>query len=239
MSDYSSIAYTIDKIREGIREVTDDSVYSDEYIYSLCLDVRMTLMNRELNKNRFMSPFVYKGACIPLAIASDIPCNCVPQHLGCKVLKSTQKIPKSITHESGDTLRVFSIDRSSEYKVTEPKVGKHNKYSRNPIRPYASIYNEYLYVIGYPDNKLRDILIEMIPEDPTSFAGLTNCQGGCSDSAQSPSSCYDPTRDTFNITGHLLESLVDTVIEKITERTKKQFEDITNNAQSTPAAQQI
>lgn len=234
MDEYT-IRASIDKTRERIRQISDDSVFPDQLLYSELLDARNVLVWRNLNKKRHKPKFLYKSFCMPLSKSKDIPCNCVPANVGCTVLKSKFKMPRYMTSESADELFILSSNGDTEFSLKEPRVGKFNKYTRTGrIKPYAAIFNEYLYIIGYPSNKLRGTLVEMIPEDPASLDSINLCEGKCYEENLTSQTCYDITQDTFNIEGHLHGAMIDMVVEKLVGTTMKLPEDRTNTSESTP-----
>lgn len=234
--NYRTIRAIIDLVREEIKDTTQSPRYTDELIYVKLLKKRSVLLNQEVNKRKHKSKFIFKTFCMPLTLSSDIPCDCVPPNLGCKVLKSVFKLPTPITSKSGMMLRIFSVNGDTEFTYKEMNVGKYNKYSRRGSAPaFYSIVNDYLYIVGYPENKLRGVMVEMIPEDPLQLNDINLCVGRChEDNIDTSQTCFDITEDTFNIEGHLEDTLIQMVKEDIIGRELPLPEDITANTNTTP-----
>lgn len=225
-----SIVSVIDRTRETIRQTSDDSVYSDMYLYHLILDERNLLIERELNKRKMRSLFNMKTVCMPLVLSKDIPCDCVPEELGCYVLKSKYLIPKPLSSLYSDMISVTSLDGSKQYSFKSTFSGKYNKYSRQGKAPaYYTIYNNYLYMIGIPHNNLKAVLVNIIPEDPTELDNISLCDEDGNDLGET---CFDPTIDSLNIDGHLITTLIDLVLKKL-GISLQLIEDTTNNSSST------
>ena len=228
MSNANSIIGVIDRLRERVREVTSDTRFTDEFLYYILLDQRNILIHRELNKRNFRSEWTYKTYCMPLESSTDIPCDCIPKGLNCTALKSTYKLPRSISSNGMDTLIVTSLDGRNEYSYKKTKVGKFNKYTRlGKIKPYYTIYNEYLYIIGEPINNLPAVLIQMIPEDPVDFDEITICNED-----NETTTCFDPITDTFNTPSSLNGVIIDMAYEKLLP-SYQMPEDIKNDRNST------
>lgn len=227
----NSIAGVIDKVRELIRQTSDDSVYADEFLYSILLDHRNLLLYRELNKNKYISKFLYKTICMPLIESNQIPCDCLPDGLGCTVLRSKYKIPKPLRSQSYLLLKVLTLDGNHEFGYQEIRVGKYNKYKRtNSLKAYYTIYNEYLYIIGYPNNRLKAVLVEMILEDPSQADSISLCDENGNDQEET---CFDPLFDTFQIDAHLVAPMIEMTLKTLTIPLQLP-EDTSNDSVSVP-----
>lgn len=228
----NSIIAVIHKVRELIRQTSDDSPYADEFLYSVMLDHRNLLVYRDLNKNKYISKFLYKTVCMPLEKSNQIPCNCVPAGLGCIVLKSKYKIPKPIKTHLYQFLKVLTIDGNIEFDNKEIRVGKFDKYKRtNSLKPYFTIYNEYLYLIGYPDNALKALLVEMILEDPSQADEITLCD---TNGVPQDETCFNPLEDTFQIDGHLIGAMIEMTLKTLAIPLALP-EDVSNDTNGIPA----
>lgn len=229
-----TIGYEIDKIRHLIKQTSDDSVFTDEFLYSVLLDCRNILIYRELSKNKYRSKFLFKTVCMPLEKSKDIPCECVPDRLGCIVLKSKFKLPKPVRSMTGELMTITTVDGRKEFSYKEVRAGIYNKYSRmGSDRPYYTIYNDYLYLIGYPGNSLPAVLVSMIPEDPSDFDKVTLCTS----EEQLEETCFNPLEDSFNIDGHLIGAMVDMSLEKLGISITI-AEPVSNDANPSPKEQQ-
>lgn len=230
-----TIGFEIDKVRHLIRQTSDDTSFSDEMIYSMLLDNRNILIYRELSKDKFRSKFLFKTVCMPLEKAKDIPCDCIPSRLGCTVLKSKFKIPKPVRSPIAEIITITTIDGRTQFSYKEVRVGKYNKYSRVHLEaaPYYTIYNEYLYIIGYPGNSLPAILLSMVPEDPSAFDNINLC----TPDTITEETCFNPLVDSFNIDGYLIGAMIDMTLERL-GITLKLPEAVSNDANAVPKEQQ-
>jgi hypothetical protein len=235
MSNYT-ITATVDKVREMLRQTSDDSVYTDPFIYSLLLDKRNLLIEREANKRKMRSLFNRKTICMPFIESNTIPCDCIPEELGCIALRSKYPVPRPVSTIFGDLIWLYTLDLSDDISFKQTFVGKYNKYSRQGSVPaYAVYYNEYVYIIGWPENKLEAAIIQIIPEDPVEMDQITLCD---EEGNELDDTCFDPTLDTFNIDAHLHAFMIELVIKEITGSFNYQ-EDITNNSSSPIKAETI
>lgn len=227
------IGFEIDKTRHLIKQTSDDSVFSDEFLYAILLDSRNVLLYRELAKDKFRSKFLFKTVCMPMVKAKDIPCDCIPDRLGCTVLKSKFALPKPVRSPMGELMTLTTVDGYKEFTYKEVRIGKYNKYSRiSDTRPYYTIYNDYLYLIGYPGNSLPAVLVSMVPEDPSAFDKVTLCN-----EEGNEETCFNPLEDTFNIDGYLIGAMIDMTLERLGV-TIQLPEQTSNNANPSPAEQE-
>ena len=220
----------IDRVRHLIRQTSDDTVFQDELLYALLLDARTLLMYREYNKNKVQSKLLYTTLCMPLIKSKNIPCECLSDRLGCTVLKSKFELPKPIKTHTYEMLTITTLDGRKEFTYKEIRAGKYNIYSRlGKTKPYFTIYNKFLYLIDWPENNLEGLLINIIPEDPTDLDTITFCDNGIT------TTCFDPLINTFNIDSHLIDPMINMVLEKL-GITLKIPEAVTNNAIPAPKA---
>lgn len=236
MSNINTIRGFIDTIRESIKQTSDDSTYTDEYIYSIALPIRNELMYMDLKRNKLISKHLFKTMCMPLELSSDIPCDCLPCGLpGCTVLKGKYKLPQPFKTASYTLMHVTSLNGSVEYSFKEVRFGKFNSSKRtNQDKAYYTIYNEYLYLIGHHSTNTRTpipaILINMILVDPSEADEITLCD---KDGKESNDTCFNPLVDTFQIEGHLTNSLREMTLKALGIPIAVP-EDMSNNANSVP-----
>jgi hypothetical protein len=231
MAENNSIIGIVDRTKARLRQTSDDSSFSDKLVYATLLDVRNDLIYKELNKYKRKSKFLFKTLCMPLELASDIPCDCIPEGLGCTALKSKYELPLPLRDHMRDFLIVTTLDGSVEISYREPGAGRYNKYSRlGRTAAYFTIYNNFLYIIGWPNNSLKAVKIDIIPQDPTDLDDISLCDENGNNLGET---CFDPIKDTFNIDGHLVGIMIDMTLERLAP-TLQLPEDLSNNSNSIP-----
>jgi uncharacterized small protein (DUF1192 family) len=167
---------------------------------------------------------------MPLVKSNQIPCDCVPEHLGCVVLRSKYKIPRPIKSDLYELITVTTLDGRIEFPQQEITSGKYNKYKKvNNLKPYYTVINEYLYLIGVPNNNLNAVLVNMVLEDPTEADMITLCD---EDGNETDDTCFDPRKDTFQLDGHLYRPLIYRALTEHFNIPKSSAEDITNDTLS-------
>lgn len=193
----AAIPEHIYKLRTFIKQHSDDSIYSDELLYSLLKDARCTLLERENKKFTKDSEFHKQTICMPLIIDSYHDCECLPFEVKCKILKSKFALPKVLTGRNKELIRVVTIDSYSQIpfilstdlknlKYTKTK-GKGNKYGI--INNYLTIFNNL---------QLKVVLIEGIFEDPLELSKISYC-----DDAGEIQTCFDLNTTDFPIKSSL------------------------------------
>lgn len=232
MSENYSIIGMIDKLRERVRSTSDDSKYSDEYFYSILLDIRNDFLYKSISKRKFVPKSLYKTICMPLEKSTVIPCDCIPNLKGndeCVVLKTKYKVPDAVSASTYQMITVTTIDGSTEYSKMDLSISPYRKYMRsNTDKPFLTEIDGYYYLIGYPNNSLKVLLISLVPVDPIELYDIPKCDNS---GKVIEDSCLDIRLDTFNIEPKLCLSIIDEAFNKIVNSDRLP-EDITNNAQS-------
>ena len=193
----AAIPEHIYKLRTFIKQHSDDSIYSDEFLYSLLKDARVTLLERENKKFTKDSEFHKQTICMPLIIDSYHDCECLPFEVKCKILKSKFALPKVLTGRNKELIRVLTIDSYSQIPFilsTDLKNLKYTKTKGNGNK--YGIINNYLTIFN--NLQLKVVLIEGIFEDPLELSKISYC-----DDAGEIQTCFDLDATDFPIKSSL------------------------------------
>jgi hypothetical protein len=176
-------------LRSIVNQTSDDNTYTDEFLYELLAKARAEILDKEYNKFDFKSPFDRENICVPLCVATSHDCDCVP--VGCKVLKSKFKVPRSLTMRGRDTMEVYTL---GEEKLLPSNKEQMDSFKWSEFRKNAigwEIRNDFLIlwnadiVNGYP----RVVRVSMIAEDPVVLASVPKCD---SNGNYTGETCADP-----------------------------------------------
>jgi len=193
----AAIPEHIYKLRTFIKQHSDDSIYSDEFLYSLLKDARVTLLERENKKFTKDSEFHKQMICMPLVIDTYHDCDCLPFEVKCKILKSKFPLPKVLTGRNKELIRVLTVDGYNQIPFIQSTDLKNLKYSRTKGKGNKyGIVNSYLTIFNNLQIKL--VLIEGIFEDPLELQKITYCDEGGNETQ-----CYDLNTTDFPIKGSL------------------------------------
>ena len=228
MSEFKTIAAHVDDLRIQLRQTSDDSIYSDKYLYKKLLDARSILLKRELDKHRLVSDFNYLTMCLAVEPGVPVECGCID--LQCKVLVSTQELPKSFQNKYSMLMSVLDGNYNELPKGNSTK-SKYFKYYKTLKKKSSwDIVNNKL-VIYNADFRIKSFIVKMMPEDPLELASYTYSNTcGCESDVATPTPCFDIKTSNFPIDSWLSLPMYDMV--------KKQLlggittEDNSNNAQS-------
>ena len=219
----TTIPEHIYKLRTLIKQHSDDSIYSDEFLYSLLKDARNTLIERDSKKFSKDSEFHKQTICMPLIIDSYNDCECLPYEVKCKVLKSKFALPKVITGRNKEMMKVLTIDGYNQISFVLSTDLKNFKYSKTKKKGIKyGISNKYLIIFN--TLQLKNVLIEGIFEDPLELSKITFCN-----EEGNEETCYDLNESDFPIKGSLVYPMYQICFDmlKIPLQLK---EDDTNNA---------
>lgn len=216
----ATIQKQIDYVRQALKETSDDTEFSDLFIYDTLLLSRNILIKRELDKKKELEEYMWVKKCIPLCVDTWHDCDCVPD-LGCQILKSKYPLPQYFR------IRITNLTGNERYAEELPDIGKYRKYRRTlKLKPWWALSNQHVHVFGVPQNKWRLVLVSMIAVDPLLWAQTPTCTA---DGAEV--NCDDPLEDEFTMPAGLDEALIQMTLSKILPSAQL-GEDNTNNADS-------
>jgi len=228
MSKYDLVRSHIDFVRQNLREVSDDSNFTDEQIYMALLEARGLIMERRLEKNKEFPDDIYQTICLTLCTDSYHECDdCLDIPAGCEILKTCKDIPGGMFDGNTEIIRVSTIDGREIAPVTEAKhrlrkfrkTGKNNYY-------YIRMKNKF-GVFNIPQQRLRAIKIKGIFLDPVAAEMASAC---------SANNCTGVIDASFG-TRVSERMLIREEVFKLLLRTDQMPEDRSNNAGSTPPNQ--
>lgn len=215
----------VDLIRETLREVSDDSVYPDRYIYRIILQSRAELLEQMKKQNKGFSPWLYQRFCLKLCPSSFIECGCAPFGFECTVYRSVNPLPQAI----GDNNLVLNIselwgDHINRIAERQFRTIANRKY-KVPYYYYIGDYNnaKYLFILGNQTPPPKYIKAEGIFSDPSEVLTFACTDGEC------PSLSGTGFPFILHKESALIKMVVDTIL-----RSKQLPEDLTNDAKSTP-----
>jgi hypothetical protein len=215
----------VDLVRESIREISDDTLYSDKYIYRLILEARAELLDQIKSQNKELSPWLYQRFCLKLCPSSFIECGCSPFSFACNVYRSTNPLPQPLGGDS-IVLNISELWGDNINKLTERQFRTiANRKYKPKYYYYIGDYdnNKYLFILGNSTVPPKYIKAEGIFEDPAEVLEFA-----CQDTG-----CPSLTDTGFPFLLHKESALIKMVIE-LMMNIKKIPEDLTNDAKTTP-----
>jgi hypothetical protein len=228
MSEFKTIKAHIDDLREQLRQTSDDTIWSDKYLYKKLLDARVVLIKREIDKHRLVSEFNYITMC--LSVEPGVPLDCGCKDLQCKVLVSTQELPKPLQGKYSLFLEVFD-GSYNQLPYGNSITSKYFKYyaTLQDKKSWAIINNKL--VVYNADLRNKTFIVKIVPEDPVELAtySFTNTCG-CDVPPVESTPCFDPATSEFPIDAWLNIPMYEMVKEQLLGKLLK--EDLSNDAQS-------
>jgi len=202
------ISKAISVLRNTIREYSDDSTFSDEYLYTVMTIFRNKYMSQRFRKFYNISDTYKTTFCTPTEVAFSHDCDCV--NIGCKVIKSKYPIPSTLEGRNRDLIKVYTLDYQEIHPVT-PDEQKTNMLDEVKAgQPTYSFLNRHIVLWNvYDPNKkpLKGILVEGVWEDETEWDGITLCDEQSGDDINSDN-CFDLETAEFVIEADLFEMVI-------------------------------
>ena len=222
-----TIQGVVDLIREAIRETSDDSVFSDKYIYRIALESRAELMQQMLSNNKSFSPWFYQRFCLKTCPSSFIECGCETFDFACNVYRSTTPLPQPMWDESTLILNVSELWGDHINRITE------RQFRLLKDRKYKPKF--YYYIGDYQSDKYLFLLSEQvsIPPKYIKVEGVFEDPLEALDFACQEDDCPSISGTGFPFTLSKEGALIQMAKQRIIS-TKKLPEDLSNNTNSTP-----
>lgn len=219
----ATIGEAIDIIRGMLKAFTDDTLFTDEYLYSFLNKARLTILKRELGKNG-LSKWNYQEYCMGLEKAKSHDCECVK--VGCDILKTKYKIPKPLRYMGNEVIEIYDLG----YCEIAPTTVKNQKDDMlDPIKGSSVMYtiNNDKASFFNTDLNMKGVIVRTISEDPTEWESVTMCD---EQGEETENECYDVLNDPFPIDGDLLLVVYELTFNLLA-KTLNIREDLTNDAQ--------
>lgn len=207
--------YTVKSILRG-GLITDDDKLSDRQVAFMIDNARAALLRQQYNKGQSLSDNNIQN--ITCMAVESVDTSLDPNfNLDCKVYKTVSTLPKPIEGKGKDLIT----------GIRTPEFGGFNyeliPYTRLPYahstrfkRPFAVLYNSYVYLIDAPYTE--NITVSGIFEQPNDLTNHDDCAGNV---------CY--TWDSnYPMSSHLVDPAIKMVIEELT-LTLKVAQDKTNS----------
>ena len=230
MNEFKTIAAHIGDLRIQLRQTSDDSIWTDKFLYKKLLDARSVVIKQELDKHKMINDFNYLTLCLNMAPGVPVDCGC--SDLQCKVLVSTQDLPQALQNKYTMFLEILdgNYNQIPQGGTTKSKYLKYYKTLKD-TKSWTIINNKL--VVYDADLRIKSLLVKLIPVDPvdlTSYTYSNTC--GCNTVPAEPTSCFDIDTSNFPVDSWLNNTMYD-LIENRVLRSGGIAEDVSNDAQST------
>jgi hypothetical protein len=199
---------------------SDDTRMSDRHIYHILKYLRAKKIKEKAERNTLLSPFLYQAIdCFPIEIAQPHDCGCIDT--GCRVLKSTEDLPRYFTVRNRDLVEVRTMfgDKIDYIPITKAKNRKYRRVQGNGM--YWYIHNKKLVVVD-PNNALERVSVEGIFQDPVELASITSCG--------TETSCYDVFTSDFPMDESLVADVMSMTYQELYKIMMTVPADTSNNA---------
>jgi hypothetical protein len=181
-----TIAKHISSIRGLIKSYgRNPEGYTDEGLYGLFSVSRAEVLKNQLKKFDAIHDDNWYQICMGLSISKSHNCDCVPDHLECKILKSNYKLPTVLVGNNTSKLRVRLISGKVVNIISEDDWFR--RKDKETQEYFGSIVNSYLILWNVPLS-LKAILLTGIWSDITQLESIPNC----SEDGTEHGLCFNP-----------------------------------------------
>lgn len=164
--------------------------YTDEGLYSLFSVSRADILKQNFDKFKHVSEQCWQQFCLALEVSKSHNCDCVPDYLECKVLKSKYKIPTTLTGRNKSKINVRTIGGKTVNIISEEEWFR--RKDKETTDYFGSIINSYLIIWNAPLT-LKVILVSAIWSEVTDLETIPNC----SSTGEPQGQCYDPLSSLY------------------------------------------
>lgn len=215
-------------VREGIKEYSDDSEFSNEYILYLYNIKRAKYLKQKLDQlGRKFDNRTLQSLCLEI---EEVDANKCGVDFGCdKILRTTMPVPKLIQLSDKDAIeRISPADRLSiKFNTINRERASYylNSNFNDKIKAYIDD-DYYIYLISSKPIFVECITVSGVFEDPLDLANYKNCCN-CNDSSNV---CFDEMTSDYPITLDLLDLIRQEIINELLGRKDPRLQDRTNNS---------
>lgn len=189
----ATIAKHISNLRGLIKQVQDDTHYTDPYLYDLLNSAKNKLREQTLSKNNHVSKQEWVTYCIGLERAKSHNCSCVK--VGCDVLKSVYKLPGVASSARRDEIVVRTLgDKILPHRSEEEIIDELTDDVKSG-KPSYTFRNSKLII--WNNLEYKAIQVSVLPEDITEWSTVLLCN----QDGEEISYCFDITRDDYDLSG--------------------------------------
>lgn len=201
-----TVAEIVSKIRIRIKEYTDDSLFEDSYLYSEFLDKRAVALNQRLKKHHYVAPNNYSTFCMDMQEDFSHMCGC--KQVGCKIYRTTNKLPNYISGRNKSTVELYTLDYTPISLVPERDSNLNSLHPLKSTKASASLVNGYVILW---DKKYPSILIKMIADDPSQIMDVQSCTPQGVPPGTVP--CVNVYSEDINTDREIIDFAIDKIIE--------------------------
>jgi len=227
MNELKTVQAHIDYLRGLIRQISDDSVFSDKYLYKTLSDARSKILKQRVNSGYKPTAWSYNTICVPFEKAEFHDCDCI--ETGCKVMKSVIEIPEPVAIKDRALITLTDLSGANVIGNRSSRRVKASKYS--PIskgKVFWDIVNRKIVVFN--DLETEIYLVKAIFAEPYDLNDIPkyNLFGECEDDSVK---CFNPDTDYFPIDQGLNSDMYAIALEMLNVSFKA-IEDRSNDGQS-------
>lgn len=200
-------------VKEDLKDYTEDSELSNEYITYLYNIKRANYIRQDLNNYQKTTDLsITQSLCLELELVSvnecglDFECD--------KILRSKQKVPNTLDlHLKSSIISVKPTNRISiPFNFTTKQKVVYSKFSKFNNAIFSFLDDDgYIYLLSEnTGHKLIDcITVTGIFEDPLELANYKNCCG-CQDSLN----CFDESLTDYPLQAHYIDLIRKEIVEE-------------------------
>lgn len=186
----------------GLTEQYSRESYTDQFLYTILSVSRGKILKQRLDKFVNISTDNWLRVCFQLEVVNSHNCNCVPDYLQCKVLRTKYKVPQVFSGRNKARIKVSLLDGTNISLVTESEWMRVKENEFKSSMPHASQVNGYIYIWNLPLN-LKVVQVDGLWANITDLSDIP-CNDGFSET-----SCFDMNTSDFPIDEELVGVIYD------------------------------
>lgn len=209
------------RLRDAIKEQTDDSKYTNRYLWSTFNTFMYQLIKQETDKGRIYNESeLWISICVEMEEVSALICDCLYIPYDCTVYRSKYEIPLVLTSSSGPVYRFLATpDLSRNFVIVSPyEYSVKSKIRYNPTK-YAFIHNKRLYT---PKDTYPLLSFNAIFEGDTS---LFNCG---TETTEGSDTCFSALNLKVNSPSYLIDAGIKMALSELLPSTQITPDEVTN-----------
>ena len=204
-----TIGQHVSNIRALIKRYSrTEEGYTDETLYNLFSISANEVRRQQLLRFQPLIDDNWYKVCMKLQVSKSHNCDCVPEDLDCKILKSNYKIPSTLIGRNIPKIKISTIGGKQINILSEEDW--HRRKDLETTDYFGSIINSYLVIWNAP-LILKVVQINGLWNDVLELSNIPNC----SSNGEEEGVCFDPLTTEYPLPDDLAGAAYSLLLKKL------------------------
>lgn len=202
-------AEIIGSLRVILREQSDDSLYSDQFLLNELLTARARITAEKYGNESEVSFTNWQTLTVKLEKTKYVDCGCIK--VGCNILKSVYTIPSVVVTYMKKPLIRVRLFSGATLPYVKPERQRTNIYSE-VLGDMPAYYIDNGKLIIWNTTALKAVIVEGVFSNPTDLSDINICT---EEGDEFEATCYNQTSMVFPADADIIDEMKMRVLQRI------------------------